>query len=145
MAIPAGGGGGKGARVASQGGSGGGGLAARINFVKPPGSGLSVVRVDVAKLETSLAGTPSFHVGAGGTGPSAIAGRYPEARRFLADAATTGKPVHMTRVYVDKQGDVSISDGRHRFAVLRDSGATTIPVAVPRSNAAKLRRLFGAG
>jgi hypothetical protein len=122
-----------------------GGLASRLNFVKPPGHDLSVVHIDVAKLDANLAATPSFHVGPGGVGASAIGGRYAEAHRFLTEAARSGKPVYMTRIYVDKQGDASISDGRHRFAVLRDTGATTIPVVVPRSNAARVRRLYGAG
>jgi hypothetical protein len=141
------GGGGGGGGVAAPVGSttGAGGLASRINFVKPPGHDLSVVQVDVARLDANLAATPSFHVGPGGVGASAIGGRYAEAHRFLTEAARTGKPVYMTRIYVDKQGDASISDGRHRFAVLRDTGATTIPVVVPRSNAARVRRLYGAG
>jgi hypothetical protein len=141
------GGGGGGAGVAAPVGSttGTGGLASRLNFVKPPGHDLSVVQIDVAKLDANLATTPSFHVGPGGVGASAIGGRYAEAHRFLTDAARSGKPVYMTRIYVDKQGDASISDGRHRFAVLRDTRATTIPVVVPRSNAARVKRLYGAG
>jgi hypothetical protein len=121
-----------------------GGLASQINFVKLPGAGRTIVQVSVAKLEASLGKRPSFHVGTGGSGQAAIAGRYPEAQRFLTNAAVTGQPVHMPRIYVDRTGQASIGDGRHRFAVLRDSGATTIPVAVERGNADRVRRLFGA-
>jgi hypothetical protein len=122
----------------------GGPLAPRLNFVQPPGTGRTTVLVDVAKLDASLAEDPGFHVGPGGTGKSSIAGRYEGAREFLAGAAASGIPVHMTRVYVDKSGSASIADGRHRFAALRDSGATAIPVSVYRNNAARVRRLFGA-
>lgn len=125
----------------------GGGLASRVRFVRSPAAVARqerVLYIDVAKLDRELAKDRNFHVGPGGTG-AAIKGRYQEARAFLERAARDGTKVHMTRLHVDKDGRPSIGDGRHRFAVLRDSGARVIPVTVPRGKTyERARRLFGA-
>jgi hypothetical protein len=120
-----------------------GGLADGVRFVKPDGAGLVVVLTDVAKLEAALSRDALFHVGRGGSG-AAIPGRYPEATRFLTRARSEGIAVVMPKGGIDPAGAPYIEDGRHRLAVLRDSGAVAVPIAVPRGEAARFRRRFGA-
>lgn len=127
-----------------------GGLAEGLVFARPPGAEdgrrYTVVLADVRRLETTLARDIGFHVGAGGSG-AGIAGRYAEARRFLERARAGRVPVHMPRLALAdrRTGEVAITDGRHRFAVLRDAGATALPVVVPRGDAERFRALYGYG
>lgn len=105
--------------------------------------GYKLVRVRVASLDRALAADPGFHVGPGGVGPSAIKGRYPQARDFLAAATKAGTRVHAPEGGVDRAGRPYLDDGRHRFAAIRDSGAETVEIAVPRGQANRFGRLFG--
>lgn len=101
------------------------------------------VLIDVARVEADLARTPSFHVGPRGTG-AAIGGRYEEFARFLERARQEGTAIEMPRMTIaDATGRVSISDGRHRFAVLRDQGVQVLPVSVPKGMAVEFRRRYG--
>lgn len=125
---------------------GSGGLAEGLSFVRTPSQARRkdvLVLADVARLDASLAETPGLHVGPGGSGESAIAGRYAEARAFLERAKAEGIPVHATEVTIGPDGRASIEDGRHRFAALRDSGATAVPVAVPKGQARRFAKRFG--
>jgi hypothetical protein len=101
------------------------------------------VVVDVGKVDAALARDAGYHVGPGGTG-AAIGGRYGEFQRFLARAKAEDVAIEQPRAVIDRAGEISLPDGRHRFAVLRDLGARMIPVSVRRSIAARLRRLYGA-
>ena len=52
----------------------------------------------------------------------------------------------MISVYVDAKGAhrvVSIHDGRHRFAWMRDHGAQALPIAAPIGEAREIRKLIG--
>jgi hypothetical protein len=121
-----------------------------VKFAPHPsaqGKGYKTVHVNVRKVNADLAldsGKFGKYVGPGGTG-AAIEGRYAEFSRFLAKAKREGTAIEQPRAYlaVDTK-KISIGDGRHRFAVLRDQGATTIPVSVRRSEAAEIERRYGA-
>lgn len=96
------------------------------------------VWVDVGKLDAGFQKDKGFAIKPGGKG--AIPGRLAEFRRFLR----RGTPIEQPEVTVDDDGTVSFTNGRHRFAVLRDMGMTKIPVSVDRSQVTIARKLFGA-
>lgn len=102
----------------------------------------ATVTIDVAKLNAAWQRDTGFHLGPGESSPP---GRYEEFGRFLADATATNTPVEQSEVTLDSDGGVSFTNGRHRFAYLRDLGIKRLPVSVPRDQAARLRRLYGAG
>lgn len=126
-----------------------GGLAEGITFSRPEVAQQNpryhVVLVDVAKFDRSLAGDPTSYVGPGGVGPTSKPGAYANAKAFILRAKERGTQVDMPRVHFDarRPGEVGIGDGRHRWAVLRDEGAKTIPVTVSRGEVAAIRRKFG--
>lgn len=121
-----------------------------VRFVPdaPLGRGRTVVLMDVNRFEESYRTNRLNYVGPGGAGgihdPGAEASRYETFRRFLAQARTEGTAIEMPRVGVDDHGQAYIDNGRHRFAVFRDSGARYLPVVVRREEAATFRELFGA-
>lgn len=51
--------------------------------------------------------------------------------------------VHMAHISLSPDGMVSFSDGRHRFAWLRDNGATALPVTVDPQNKGEIKKRFG--
>lgn len=115
-------------------------------FQKRPGltsRSKAIVMVDVAKVDASLAKNPAAYVGPGGEGE--IAGRVAGAHEFFEKARAEKIPVHLSDFYF-RPGtkELAISDGRHRFAALRERGATVIPVSVDKEDAEEVARLFGA-
>lgn len=96
------------------------------------------VWVDVAKLDAGFQRDKDFAIKPGGKG--AVAGRLAEFRRFLRKDVAIEQP----EVTIDDDGTVSFTNGRHRFAVLRDMGLARIPVSVDRSQVGLARKLFGA-
>jgi hypothetical protein len=126
----------------------GGGSFAGLRFDRSPSdrsSGNVLLRVSTARLEASWRRDTSYHIGPGGSGPSAKPGAYGNARDYLTRAHADGRAVHAPSVSLDRRGNVSVGDGRHRLAVLRDSGASTVVVSVRRYQAERVRKLFGAG
>ncbi len=120
--------------------------AVGVRFVPSEGADNAddaTVIADVAALEASLAKDAGSHVGPGGTG-AAISGRYAEFQRFLAKARAESIPVEMPRMGLDADGNATVINGRHRFAVLRDEGVTALPVSVDKDAARKFKRKFGA-
>jgi hypothetical protein len=97
-----------------------------------------VVWILVRKLESSWQLDTDYYVGAGGTG-KAISGRYEKFEKWLA----LGEPVWMASVVIDDGGEITFSDGRHRFAWLRDHGVVAIPVQVPPEQAEIISKRFG--
>ena len=100
----------------------------------------SVVWVDVEQLDIAWRCTDQY-VGLGGTG-AAIAGRY---KRFGEWLAHTEKAVMMPTIGLCDDGEVSFTDGRHRFAWLRDRGLKRIPAAVDKVSLESITARFGAG
>lgn len=117
-----------------------------VSFIPSPGAKrqrYATVVVSVSKLEAELAKDIEFHVGPGGVGPSAKPGAYERFQEFLLKAKLSGEPIEMPRVEFDVSDQVFISDGRHRWAVLRDQGAQFLPITVPRKQAKKFKTRFG--
>lgn len=100
--------------------------------------------VSTAKLEASLARDAGYHVGPGGVGKSSKPGAYRNAVEFVERAAAEGVAIEAPRLAIDRDGSASLTDGRHRFAALRDLGHETIAVSVTRGQAKRAASLFGA-
>jgi len=113
-------------------------------FQKRPGnSSQVVVLVDVSKVDASLSKDLGLYVGPGGTGE--IEGRVAGAHAFFEKARAEKIPVHMSEFHVRTDtGELGINDGRHRFAALRERGATVVPVMVYKEDAEEIARRFGA-
>lgn len=58
-------------------------------------------------------------------------------------ATGTGEPVELPAVGIDDDGSVGFTDGRHRFAWLRDHGVHSMPVQVSADQAAEIESRFG--
>jgi hypothetical protein len=105
-------------------------------------NGRVTVLVDVRKLDEGWKLDGDKYLPPGG---GADKNKYNNAELFIGRARAQGIVVEQSHVTVDKEGVVSFIDGRHRFAVLRDSGAMSVPVSVEAPAAARLRKFFGAG
>lgn len=68
-----------------------------------------------------------LRVGSGGR--DGIGDRYRDAKKFLSE----NSKVRMSEVTVKRDGKIIFNDGRHRFAVLRDSGRKEIDVLMRNS------------
>jgi len=67
----------------------------------------------------------------------------PGRRRGVERHLARGHEVDMPRLsHIDEKGVVSIGDGRHRLAVMRDRGMTHAPVLVPHDVVGNLHRAF---
>ena len=113
-------------------------------FIKerPQIKGDILVTVDVAKVEANISRDPNMYVGPGGTG-AAIGDRYPRFQQWLADNPET--PVKVSDLgWNPATKMVVFGNGRHRWAVLRDQGATRIAVTVPSYDLGIFQKLFDA-
>jgi hypothetical protein len=96
------------------------------------------VWISAAKLDASWKRRPVEYLGPGGTGP-AIGDRY---RRF-GIWLQRGEPVWMPWVGLAADGDINFTDGRYRFAWLRDHGVTALPIDVDPDEAVTIEARFG--
>ena len=97
-----------------------------------------VVWVDVERLDLAWRCTKEY-VGLHGTG-AAISGRYKKFGEWLARAE---RAVEMPTIRLRDDGQVSFTDGRHRFAWLRDHGLKRIPVAANNESLEPMTTRFG--
>jgi len=98
-----------------------------------------MVMVDAAKLDQGWQqGMPNLYIG---RGQEAVKGRRAGVEKFLQK----GEPIQASRIetFDPATGAVQFKDGRHRFAVLRDSGESQIPVMVPRDIAGDVQAAMG--
>jgi len=84
-----------------------------------------MVMINVPAFDRGFARDRGFYIGPGGSG-DAIAGRY---QRFL-EFLEKNDSMEASAVSVGEDGKVAFSNGRHRYAVLRDLGVTVMPVVV---------------
>jgi hypothetical protein len=54
-----------------------------------------------------------------------------------------GEPVWMPHLRLDDEGHLAFTDGRHRFAWMRDHSATALPVSTDPEQADEIARRFG--
>jgi hypothetical protein len=97
-----------------------------------------VVWLNVARMEASFQKNADHYVGIGGIGAGQQS-RYNRIGRFIQ----TGHPVYMPHLSMDGDDAVSFTDGRHRFAWVRDHGARAIPVTTYLEIASRLEAIFG--
>lgn len=67
-------------------------------------------------------------------------GKYDRFGRWVKDPPV---PVEMPHVAVAENGSLSFTNGRHRFAWVRDHGARAIPCTIWRGQARRLVKLAG--
>lgn len=97
-----------------------------------------LVWIDAAKFDSLFAKNAGFYVGPGGEG--GIGERYGRFSRFMSG----GEAVIAPEVSLYKSGNewiAQFSNGRHRWAVLRDMGAKVIPVALMANSVEPARQL----
>jgi len=113
----------------------------RVRFARHPNATRDeiIVMVDPRKLDAAWS-ADAMYLPPGGIGATGIPGRREAFTSFLA----TGKAVQASRVSLDDSGVPAFTDGRHRFAVLRDTGANLVGIMVPKDQADDVRRRFGA-
>lgn len=98
-----------------------------------------LVMVDPRRLDDAWRQDTSYYLPVGGIGVSGVAGR----REAFAQFLDTGERVQAPRIAVGDDGIPAFTDGRHRFAVLRDRGVSAVGIMVPKEQAADVRRRFG--
>jgi len=100
-----------------------------------------IVLIDVAKFDAEWAKDHDFYISPAGS--NKIGNRIESFKEFLA----TGQPVEMSEVSFrdipDIASKVGFTNGRHRFAVLRDMGIKVIPISVDKKSAKNIEELFG--
>ena len=93
--------------------------------------------VSVAKFEASWKKNREQYVGPGGSGV-AIEGRYEKFGAWIE----RGEGVWIPWVGLER-GEIYFTDGRHRFAWLRDHGVHSVPIDVDPEIADEIRKRFG--
>jgi hypothetical protein len=91
---------------------------------------LATLVVDIAKVDASWREDVGFYL------PPGEGLRWGEPRGFLDTLTRKRRPVRMPCLILHPRGNVGFVDGRHRFALFRDLGATSIPVRVDRCDLA---------
>ena len=97
----------------------------------------TVVWIDIGKLDAAWRQDHGFYVGSGGDG--GIRTRYPDFGEWL----TQGHPVEMPEVDLGYRDVPAFTNGRHRFAWLRDHGVKTMPVVTSVARADDFKTMFG--
>lgn len=87
--------------------------------------GERLVKIDVRKIDQAWQKDHDFYIGTNGVG--GIRGRY---ERFADFVNSTQEPIEASEIYVRENGDVTFTNGRHRFAYFRDRGVAVMPVAM---------------
>lgn len=106
-----------------------------------------VVTVDVGKFDNAWSKDKGMYLVPGGRGDNYIPvdgeeNRYHRVGKELPLFKSRGEGFDMPTVRL-KAGVPIFVDGRHRFAYLRDKGFKTLPVSVPKADAAKMQKVFG--
>jgi hypothetical protein len=98
----------------------------------------AVVWLDVARVEKSFSLDINFYVGIDGT-RAGQPSRYEKIGRHIE----SGAAIWMPQLCLTGADEISFTDGRHRFAWVRDHGAIALPVATDPAQADQLAALFG--
>jgi len=88
----------------------------------------SLVDIDTEKFDAAFAKEKDLYVGL--KGAEGIEGRYERFQEFLKK----GVPIDASEVGINSDGQVGFTNGRHRYAVMRDMGMKRIPVAMSKSS-----------
>ena len=95
-----------------------------------------LVNIKVDLFDKLFQNDVDFYINKGGT--NAIYDRYNKFGDFLR----MGKPIEASLVFIDSSMDrASFTNGRHRYAYLRDMGMTVIPLAMNNESIKRARKL----
>jgi hypothetical protein len=95
-------------------------------------AGDQMVTVDIGKFDVGFAKDPQYI----GKGKEDVPGR----RAGFEAYEKTGKPIETPEVSVSPDGKVTFINGRHRYAVLRDRGEGSMPMAMSEESIANARK-----
>ena len=98
-----------------------------------------IVWVNIAKLDRLWRHEEGYYIGREAKEDYAMPGRYRGVRTWLE---TQSRPMQMPHCG-PYDGIVGFTDGRHRFAWMRDHGVKTMPITTSRSDRAELSNLCG--
>jgi hypothetical protein len=95
------------------------------------------MELDIAKVDAAWQKEPDFYIGKGGQG--GIGNRYQRFQAWLQKK----QPIEMPQIgWNDSFQSISFTNGRHRFAVLRDMGEKKVKALVPASQVVFFRKNF---
>lgn len=100
--------------------------------------GFTLIEVEVSRLDQLWRESGEGYINSDGTG--ATEGRLEGFAAWLS--ANPSKPINAPWVYINGRGSVSFSDGRHRFALLRERGYHSIKIAVRKNEVARMWNLL---
>lgn len=83
-----------------------------------------LVNVNVEKLDNAWSRDSANYIGP--NGKNGIKDRY---QRF-GEFSQTAKSIEASEIHVSSNGSIMFSNGRHRFAYMRDNGVSVMPVAM---------------
>ncbi|WP_168073933.1 hypothetical protein [Caulobacter sp. SSI4214] len=114
-----------------------------VNWVQTPtGDGWDVepdaeVWVSVAAIEAS------FRRGDQWVGPGGAGAGQPSRYARMGETILSGIDIWMPYISLDASGEVRFTDGRHRFAWVRDHGAEAIMISTGPGEVAEWERRYG--
>jgi hypothetical protein len=97
----------------------------------------NVVWIDVALLDGSWQHDPDY---VGLDGRNGLGRRYEKFGVWIAEHTD---PIWMPEIGLNDDRSVGFSDGRHRFAWLRDRGVKSLPIATGREELSEIKARFG--
>lgn len=97
-----------------------------------------MVWLDIAKVEASFSRTGNHYLGKGGSG-AGQSSRYANIGRHFR----SGLPMWMPHLGLGDDQLICFTDGRHRFAWVRDHGAAAFPATTSLEKEQELLRRFG--
>jgi hypothetical protein len=103
-----------------------------------------IVWIDVAKVDVSWQRDTTYYVGLNGTcapGGSGSKKSYDKFGAWIKDHNCAH--VWMPHLGIGDLGFIEFTDGRHRFAWLRDHGVEAMPVSTSLAQEVELQRSFG--
>lgn len=109
----------------------------------------TLVIINTTKFDNAFKKDKDFYIGKGGVG--SIKGRYKGFELFALGGKEELVPgvsidhlptnsIEASEVYVDKDGNVSFTNGRHRYAWMRDHGIKDIYVAMNNQSIENAKR-----
>lgn len=111
-----------------------------IEFTPPNDSpDRRLVMVDPAKLDRDWAKDKNDYITPGGGGAET-----PGKRAGVEEFLKQGDAINASTAGLDENGNLYITDGRHRFSLMRDKGADRVGVWVPGDQANQFKSRYGA-
>lgn len=95
------------------------------------------VNVNVHKIDASWSKDKDHYI-SGPESTNAIGRRYDNFGQWLKQ----GEAIEMSELGLDHYDEIYFTNGRHRFAYLRDNGVQSVPVVVPAEQAEDIQRRF---